>query len=72
LENLRVRRNIFENAKLPFKVKFGKIKKLQIIVPWTRLQSSPVEIILETLMMVVNPQNADEWTYFDSQSLENK
>ena len=72
LENLKIRKNIFESTKLPLKIAFGKIQKLQIVLPWTKLSSSPVEIILETLMIVVNPQTPEEWEYVDSQNFEKK
>jgi vacuolar protein sorting-associated protein 13A/C len=61
LENLIIKAGIFENLGLPLKLKFGKIKKLQISVPWTRLSSSPVELVLESLILVVVPQPKSDW-----------
>lgn len=55
LENLKIRANIFDNFGLPLKLKFGKIRKLHMRVPWTKLSSAPVELVLETLILVVIP-----------------
>ena len=56
LENLRIKANVFDNHGLPLRLKFGKIKKLSMKVPWTRLSSAPVELTLETLYLVVVPK----------------
>ena len=55
LENLKIRANVFESLGLPLKLKFGKIRKLHLKVPWTKLSSAPVELVLETLILVVIP-----------------
>jgi vacuolar protein sorting-associated protein 13A/C len=72
LENLRLKNTIFDNIKLPLKLKFGKIKKLSISMPWTRIKSAPVEVILETLMIVVVPTHSDDWKIIDSWSFDHK
>lgn len=61
LENLRIKPNIFDNNGLPLRLKFGKIKKLSMKVPWTRLSSSPVELVLQTLYLVVVPKSPEDW-----------
>ena len=43
------------------KLLFGKIKKLQIKVPWTKISSAPVELVLESLMIVVAPIAQNQW-----------
>ena len=47
---------MLDDAKLPLRLRFGKIKKLHIVVPWTKLSSAPVEIVLETLILIVMPE----------------
>jgi len=37
LENLKVKATVFQHLGLPFKMIFGKLKKLHIKVPWTRI-----------------------------------
>lgn len=72
LENLRLKNTIFDEIKLPLRLKFGKIKKLSISMPWTRIKSAPVEVILETLMIVVVPTHSDDWKIVDSWSFDYK
>lgn len=40
----------------------GKIGKLKITVPWNKLHSSPVEVIVESVNIVVTPIGRNEWT----------
>jgi hypothetical protein len=37
LENMLVKANVFQHLGLPFRLVFGKLKKLHIKVPWTKL-----------------------------------
>jgi vacuolar protein sorting-associated protein 13A/C len=39
----------------------GKIGKLKINVPWSRLSSEPVEVIIESVNVVIIPKGKDEW-----------
>ncbi len=41
-------------------------------MPWTKLQSSPVELVLETLMLVVSPVDQSEWQAKDTWNFEYK
>jgi vacuolar protein sorting-associated protein 13A/C len=52
---------VFQKLGFPLKLLFGKIKKLQIKVPWTKISSAPVELVLETLMIVVSPIAKEQW-----------
>ena len=47
LENVQVRKDAFDEWKLPFNIVFGKIGKLHAVLPWRSLGSSPVTIVLE-------------------------
>ena len=69
---MKIKPDLFDNVKLPFILKFGKIKLLRIIVPWTRLSSSPVEIIIETLMLIAGPQKKEDWKMIDTKSFSFK
>ena len=68
MENLRIKPNVFDGTGLPLRLKFGKIKKLFMKVPWTRLSSAPVELVLETLYLVVVPKSQEEWDIRDNWS----
>ena len=40
----------------------GKIGKLKINVPWNQLSSKPVEVVIESVNVVVTPKGRNEWT----------
>ena len=40
----------------------GKIGKLKMSVPWNQLSSKPVEVIIESVNIVVTPKGRNEWT----------
>lgn len=40
----------------------GKIGKLKINVPWNNLSSKPVEVVIESVNIVVTPKGRNEWT----------
>lgn len=55
LENLRLSKDLFVLLGLPFTIKYSKVRKLQVNVPYTNLSSVPVSIILKSLILVVEP-----------------
>ena len=69
---MQVRKEAFEEFKLPFTIVFGKIGKLNVTAPWRSLSSSPVEAILESLYLVVVPKKREDWTIIDFNSYEKK
>ena len=62
MENLNLKKNLIEKLRLPVKLLMGKIGKLKITVPWNRLHSSPVEVIVESVNIVVTPIGRNEWS----------
>ena len=40
----------------------GKIGKLIINVPWNQLSSKPVEVVIQSVNIVVTPKGRNEWT----------
>lgn len=61
LENLNLKRSLIEKLNLPVKLLMGKIAKLSIDVPWNRLSSTPVEVQVSGVNIVLVPQGQDEW-----------
>ena len=50
LENLDLRLEVLEQElHLPFTLVSGHIHELEIQVPWTRLQSEPIQITINTI-----------------------
>jgi len=52
----------FQELKLPITFLSGKIHKLQIHIPWTKLGSEPVEITINTLECIVQLRYPDQGT----------
>ena len=48
--------------RLPVNLLMGKIGKLKINVPWNQLSSKPVEVVIESVNVVVTPKGRNEWT----------
>lgn len=63
LENVYIKPFLLEQLQMPLVLKFGKVQRLVIRVPWTRIQSSPVEIVLVGLYMILSPQERSNWKY---------
>lgn len=63
LENVYLKKDALLMFQLPLFLELGKIKRLRIKVPWTRLGSSPVEIFLGGLYIVVVPQEKSSWSF---------
>jgi vacuolar protein sorting-associated protein 13A/C len=72
LENLRLQKDIFQLLGLPFKLKFSKIRKLHVKVPYTKLSSQPVELQLESLIIVISPLARSEWHVEDTWLFDHK
>ena len=60
------------NLKLPVTVKKGFVGELSMVVPWTALQSKPVQITLKNVQILVVPQVEQEegWSLDKEEALE--
>jgi vacuolar protein sorting-associated protein 13A/C len=72
LENVYLKSDIFQMWQLPLVLKYGKITRLFVKIPWSRLASEPVEIILEGLYMVISPQQKEEWDYSEEGNIKKR
>lgn len=64
--------NLFVMLGLPFTIKYSKVRMLKVKVPYTNLSSQPVQILLDSLTLVVEPLPRQEWKVSDSWSFESK
>ncbi|XP_051822615.1 intermembrane lipid transfer protein VPS13A [Antechinus flavipes] len=55
LKNLEIKENALSELDLPFKVKVGRIGKLDLQIPWTNLYTQPVEAVLDGIYLLVVP-----------------
>ena len=73
LENLKLKSNLLSMLKLPFVIKHSNIKKLQLRVPsYFNVFSQPVELLLETVLIVLGPIPKNQWEPIHSWTLESK
>jgi len=63
LENVYLKSDALLSLQLPFVLKYGRLTRLVVKVPWTRLSSSPVEIKIQGLYVLVTPHDKSEWDY---------
>jgi len=47
----------------PVKLKFSKLGKLELKVPWSKLSSLPIEILLENVLVLVSPLEKNKWDF---------
>ena len=57
---------------MPIKIEYSSIGSLDLTVPWKYLASSPVEVILEDVFLIVKPTGKHTWTAEDFDKFEVK
>jgi vacuolar protein sorting-associated protein 13A/C len=55
---------------LPISLRFSHIGKLTLKVPWKNLSSSPVEVYLDGVYLILSPKHNSEWTFKDYKGLK--
>src|SRR3989338_4998006 len=55
LENLKVKNEALNALNLPVSLKYGKVKSLELEIPWLSLGSKPIQIKLSDLYLVIEP-----------------
>jgi len=63
LNNVHLNPESLLRFQLPFILSVGIISELRIKIPWTRLSSSPIEITLNGLYVLLTPQEKKNWEY---------
>lgn len=63
LNNVKLSTDSLLMLQLPFVLTFGLISQLQIKIPWTKLSSAPIEILLDGLYILLTPQEKENWEY---------
>ena len=72
IENVAIKPEILDLFDFPMKILFSKVGKLQMKIPLTKLSNSPVEVILERVLIIVAPKNRSEWTFNDANTIAKK
>jgi vacuolar protein sorting-associated protein 13A/C len=61
LNDINLKKDIFSMFKVPLDLIFGQIGELHIRVPWKNLGSSPVEVTINDIQIVVRPKQQADW-----------
>eukprot|EP00210_Caulerpa_lentillifera_P003740 g3573.t1 len=68
IENVQIRQDAPEQLQLPFQLKTGLIKRLQIQVPWRGLHLSPIIIHLSGVQIKATSLEDWQWSFISSRS----
>jgi vacuolar protein sorting-associated protein 13A/C len=60
--NLKLKDSALDELNLPIQVKKGSLKKLRVKVPWTQLESKPVEVIIDGVYLLACPLDLSQCT----------
>ena len=72
LNNLVMKDSALDNVNLPIKVIRGTLKTLKIKVPWTKLQSEPVKVIIDGVYLLAGPLDSSGFDAEDLRGAMNK
>lgn len=72
IENVSLKPSIFEYFHLPIQLIFSYIGHISLKIPWKSLSSSPVEIIIESIFIVISPLEEQNWTFADYGKIQNR
>lgn len=61
LENVQVKKDIFDSWPVPFSISYGKIGKIFIEVPFTNLSGAPLKIEVSDVFVFVKPKDTSIW-----------
>lgn len=56
LENLIIKKQLFDEEKAPITLCHGSIGRIEFIFPWNNLGNEPIQIIIEDLFILCKPQ----------------
>jgi len=72
IENVSIKPDFLNTLELPIELKFSSIGKLQLNIPLRKIGSSPVEIYLDGLYMIIAPKHPTQWKFKDYKGLDIK
>ena len=72
IEDVNLKQDILEMFDIPVNLRFSTIGKLQLQIPWSSLSKTPVEIILDKILIIATPKPQKEWKFQDYNSIARK
>jgi vacuolar protein sorting-associated protein 13A/C len=61
LSDVKLRDDVCDKLRLPIRLILGRIQKLYLKVPWNALSSSPVQLEVRGLYLVIAPLDKSRW-----------
>ena len=59
LENLQLKADLFDYLKVPLKLSYGTIGRLEIRIPWSNLGNEPAVVVVDRVYLLAEPKY--EW-----------
>lgn len=56
LENIYLKKNLFENEKIPVSLSYGSIERIEIKIPWNNLGNEKIKIEIKNLFIICKPK----------------
>jgi len=72
IEDVNIKSDILEMFDIPVNLRFSTIGKLQLQIPWSSLSKTPVEIILDKILIIATPKPQKDWKFQDYNSVSRK
>ncbi|CAD8058857.1 unnamed protein product [Paramecium sonneborni] len=72
ISNVSLKAEIIKMLELPIRLCFSHIGKLKLNVPWKSLTSSPVEVMLTDLYIIISADHPDVWQYINYTGFKKK
>src|SRR5690242_5356103 len=60
LSNVRLKASLFDSIQAPFHFHCGVISKLQLKIPWTKLNSAPVQLTVDGVYVLLSSVAVDD------------
>ena len=72
VENVGLTPNLVKMMEMPINIEFSSIGMLSLQVPWKSLASSPVEVLLQNVFLIITPTREMQWDKEDFDGFEAK
>ena len=72
IENVSIKKEAVNLLELPVVLKFSHIGRIQVKIPMTKIGSSPVEVSLEGIYIILQPKPLASWEFKDYRDLDTK
>jgi hypothetical protein len=61
LENLEVKKSLFDSYPFPISLHYGKVGRIFLQIPFMKIFSQPLKIEISDVFMIVKPKVMEDW-----------